>query len=939
MILAAQSQAELVAALEQASGYGGGGAWRVAVLNPTPDRIATAKRAVEAGKDRFGRDGIYFSPRGVIADGGKIAFLFPGIEAQFDPDLEDVARQFGLEVPEFSANTELGRQGLGVFLVNLLYERVLSDLAVKPDAIAGHSIGEWSGMVAAGVLDRDEVQQYIESTLQAETLEVPDVSYLAAGASAERAMAAVASLSFLSVSHDNCDRQSILCGPDEQINQAADMLRAAGIICEVLPFKSGFHSPAFEAYVDHPVKLLEGLHIRPTNVPLWSATTCEPYPTDSEAVRHLFREHLVRPVRFRELILRLYDDGVRAFVQVGPGRLTSFVDDVLLDRRHTAVSLSAFGVPGMEQLRRASAELFVTGADVRLEALGLPRDMRPHPKVRLSLAAPLVRLETRLGAIGAGAIVESEDSALLNEFSRSMRELLDSQRDIASAFAERQHPMPVREKKTSTPPSKSRLTTLKKRLSLEEYPELLDHCLTRQAEGWPDLVDLRPTAPMTMLLSLMAEAVQELNPGRVAVRIEQVAASTWLHVEPPVVLEVLVEPLGERRFRVSLGEYATGVVILADRYPEAPPPSSEPLVNEGPLSLDIPTTYRDHWLFHGPRYQGLETFGAIADNGIRGRLTSLAARGGLLDNAGQLYGLWIALKGETDRIAMPLRIRSVDFFEPEPQPGDLVDCKVWIRQFGSNLVTADIELTRAGRVCTRIEGWDDWRFETGGRLYPLYRFPEQSLLALPHPHGFVVVEDPGWASSTIEFLTRRYLSAGEVSRGGITEGTPRFTEWLIGRIAAKDAVRKLLFEAGHRSIFPAEVEITSDESGRPIVSTSGARDIRVSIAHKKGIAVAIAAEGVSPGIDVEQIEEHGEGFEALAFHAEELAMLPEQDRAAWATRLWSAKEAVGKSRGTGLSGNPKSLRVDRIEGESLLVEDQWVDTSIISGHIVAWTRQ
>jgi acyl transferase domain-containing protein len=102
LILATPTQAALLDAVKQGAANGGSGPWRIAVSDPTPERLATAVKAVEAGRERFGRDGIYFSPTGVIAEGGKVAFLFPGVEAQFDPRVEDVAERFGQSAPDLS---------------------------------------------------------------------------------------------------------------------------------------------------------------------------------------------------------------------------------------------------------------------------------------------------------------------------------------------------------------------------------------------------------------------------------------------------------------------------------------------------------------------------------------------------------------------------------------------------------------------------------------------------------------------------------------------------------------------------------------------------------------------------------------------------------------------------------------------------------------------
>ena len=75
----------------------------------------------------------------------------------------------------------------------------------------------------------------------------------------------------------------------------------------------------------------------------------------------------------------------------------------------------------------------------------------------------------------------------------------------------------------------------------------------------------------------------------------------------------------------------------------------------------------------------------------------------------------------------------------------------------------------------------------------------------------------------------------------------------------------------------------------------------------------------------------------LAFTDAELALLPPGNRDEWLTRLWCAKEAVGKSRGTGLAGSPKALALENVEGERLLVDGCWIETCYREGFVIAWT--
>jgi phosphopantetheinyl transferase len=77
----------------------------------------------------------------------------------------------------------------------------------------------------------------------------------------------------------------------------------------------------------------------------------------------------------------------------------------------------------------------------------------------------------------------------------------------------------------------------------------------------------------------------------------------------------------------------------------------------------------------------------------------------------------------------------------------------------------------------------------------------------------------------------------------------------------------------------------------------------------------------------------------LAFAAVEIDLLPATNRDEWVTRCWCAKEAVGKARGTGLAGNPKSLAITAIEQERVCVDGRWVATRKLANHIIGWTEQ
>jgi phosphopantetheinyl transferase len=162
-------------------------------------------------------------------------------------------------------------------------------------------------------------------------------------------------------------------------------------------------------------------------------------------------------------------------------------------------------------------------------------------------------------------------------------------------------------------------------------------------------------------------------------------------------------------------------------------------------------------------------------------------------------------------------------------------------------------------------------------------------------------------------------------------------------MAAKDAVRHLLWRGGTGELFPVELSIDNDAAGRPLVRTPGGEDVRISLAHKDNLGVAHAAIGHDVGVDIERIEPRDESFAATAFTAAERALIAAgDDRDEWLTRLWAAKEAAGKRLGTGLDGNPNKLPITDRSGDRtgarLLCAGIWVETRRLGDHVIAWTK-
>lgn len=936
---------ELIA---QAAWPPGEGPCRLAIVAPDARRLALARKIVARGRPWRGRSDVWFTPRPLLSGPDQVAFLFPGFEPEFAPRIEGVAEHFGLPAPELYGGDEVVEHALDIIAVSRLFAAALHELGIVPGALAGHSLGEWTAMIAAGVYPA--IDDFIAS-MRPGMVEVPDVVYAAFGAGADRVAGELDGFDDVFITHDNCPHQAVICGPSDHVGQVVERLRGQGVMAQTLPFRTGFHSPVYAPHLAAAGAMLERLEVGPPSVPVWSATSLAPFPAGAEDVRDLVLRHLVEPVRFRRLTELLHESGIRAFVQVGPGSLVGFAEDTLRDREHLAVSAALPARDGLAQLRRVAAALWTDGLSPDFGRLPAPpggrtaAPARQGSPVRLRLGEPLVRLKDLDGIAalrmpaGDGAFQAPDGDRAGSPVAAALNAALADAAAAARTVTDALHAAPARTgtvtgarptgdardagRAAPAPGDEEPRTLTRTRVfSLATMPDIADHCVFPQAEGWPEMSDRFPVVPLTTMLEVMAGAARELVPEAAVTGISQVRAARWLAVVPATNAPVHatrggVAPGGEILVKVQIEGYASGVVHLSgDGYPPAPEPSRQPLENPRPAPVGARELYEDDWMFHGPRFAGVVDIDSVGDDGITGTLTNLPAQGALLDSAGQLIGHWMQVSRTVDQTVLPTGIRAVRFHGPTPPAGGHLACTAWIREVTDTEMRADAELRDGdGRVWCRIEGWTTRRFATDDRIWKMKFRPQRDTLSEPRPGGWCVVRERWPDTGSRELMMRRYLNAAERPRyEALTPNTRR--QWLLGRIAAKDAVRHRLWDLGAGPIYPAEVTVDNDDQGRP--RASGAfRATYVSLAHcagrgrSPGIAVALA--GLAPvGIDIEAVSERDPGTEEIALTDAERAhldRLPGGDRAAWFARLWTAKEAVAKSIGTGLSGRPRAFEV------------------------------
>lgn len=947
LLLARPTHAELLSALQHNDTTVGEGNYRLALFDPTPERIEKAIKIVAKDKAWRNKQDIWYTSTPLLQEGGKVAFVFPGLDGLAKGEVDSVSRYFGLTAPILTEGEGLLSDALGIFNACSILDNSLKKLGIYPDMNAGHSLGEWLAGYSSELAEASSVKDLID-VLDPKTFELKDSKFIAIGTGLKEIMPLISEISNIYVSNDNCPHQVILCGSNAALEELVPLLKAKQIFHQILPFQSGFHSPFVADKLDLILAGMEKVQFQQTKIPLWSATTLMPYPSDQQAVRQLSAEHLIQPVRFRELTEKLYEEGARFFIQVGTGGLTGFIDDTLKGKAFSTLASSVATRSALAQLQRVVAALFVEGKTVALDFLALQNhtEKATNKGIKLQLGSPIVRNFEAVKDLGKSLATAQPQPAthtaisgnypLVQAFQENIADMARMQEEVLTLFHNRTQPntavaasrAPVIEKPISKHFSK------KLQINLESHPYLIDHSLLRQPKGWSEVADMEPVIPMTMIFELLAEIAQAERSGSKIHKIMQVSVFQWMNVAKPFEKMIKGEWRTPQFAYLEIENFVNAEVALSAAYPLAP--SCDLSIGESlPIARTSEEIYEKH-MFHGTAYQGIVEVTAVGKKGITGKIKGNGGKGSLLDNAGQLFGLWLQLTLTKDRIAFPVKIKEIEFFDDIHNQDGLFECTCVLTELNEEFAIANITLQRNGKVWCAIRSWQNRRLEIDEALWNVSMSPLHNRLSTEIAPTIFFFHQAYTRVASWDFILKRYFNQTEKQH--YQQLLPnRRKSWMVSRVAVKDAVRQLLSLQKNHPCYPITFEIRSDEAGKPYLLGDMTNDIHISLAHKGKDAVAIAQQYKPVGIDMEVIAERSAGFYPLVFTDAEMELLKDREQDEWTTRFWVAKEAYGKFLGTGLKGNPKRHEVERIEGDHLWINQIEIKTIKYQNYIIGWT--
>ncbi|MBV8909108.1 MAG: ACP S-malonyltransferase [Sphingomonas sp.] len=209
--------------------------------------------------------------------------------------------------------------------------------------VAGHSLGEYSALCAAGSLDLATTAKLLKLRGQAMQQAVPvGVGAMAALLGADLALAqeiadAAAQGDVCTVANDNDPSQVVISGHKSAIDRALELAKEMGAKRAVpLPVSAPFHCPLMQPAAEAMRDALSYVVVLAPAVPLYANVTAQ-RETDPDTIRNQLVEQVTGMVRWRESVTNMFDAGVHEFVEIGGKVLGSMVKRIAPDAQVTSV--------------------------------------------------------------------------------------------------------------------------------------------------------------------------------------------------------------------------------------------------------------------------------------------------------------------------------------------------------------------------------------------------------------------------------------------------------------------------------------------------------------------------------------------------------------------------------------------------------------------------
>lgn len=273
----------------------------------------------------------------------KIAFLFPGQGSQYVGMGKGILERYPETRAIFEKADEICKKSISrlcfegpleeltltenlqpaITAVSLACLKVLNMSGINAYVSAGHSLGEYSALVSAGVINFSDALRLVHMRghlMHRESLKKPGSMVAIIGLDIEEVQRIVDEArdhGVLSVANYNSREQIVITGEKEALNRAIRITKGKKARAVPLKVSGAWHSELMKDAVSEFREFMDEIEFsKPSSKIIFNATASE--EKDPEAIKDIMARQLISPVRWYESILKMLEDGVEVFVEVGP---------------------------------------------------------------------------------------------------------------------------------------------------------------------------------------------------------------------------------------------------------------------------------------------------------------------------------------------------------------------------------------------------------------------------------------------------------------------------------------------------------------------------------------------------------------------------------------------------------------------------------------------